>query len=134
MGKIERPDNEQSIARELCGSKHFYAAYVFDQAESHQIDITTIINESKRLGYPVRYWWLSQAMDIQDDPDRLIVCVHHPSHDENAGMDLYGLLHEKQVSFTELDSAVREEYVFLGKVLANSETILKPDGLPIFRT
>jgi hypothetical protein len=89
MGNHERPDQSDGGEHELCCSNHFYAAYVFDQAETHKGDITTLIDEAQRLGYPVRYWWLSQAIDIQNIPDRLIVCVHHPSKDENAGMDLY---------------------------------------------
>jgi len=104
---------------------------VFDQVETHQKDIATIIDESQHLGYPVRYWWLSQAMNIQDNPDRLIVCVHHPNHDENAGMDLLDSLYAKQVLFDELDAAVREEYVFLGRRVVGVEGICKANGEPV---
>jgi hypothetical protein len=130
MGNHEQPDRSGGGERELCCSNHFYAAYVFDQAETHRRDITTLIDEALRLGYPVRYWWLSQAMEIQDSPDRLIVCVHHPSNDENAGMDLYSALQERQVFYDELDAAVVEEYVYLGRRVANIEDIAQPEGLP----
>jgi hypothetical protein len=106
---------------------------VFDQADSHQADITALIEEAGRLGYPVRYWWLSQAMDIQDSPDQLIVCVHHPANDENAGMDLYDALQARQVSYDELDAAVVEEYVYLGRRITGLENIGQQDGLPLFR-
>ena len=72
--------------------------------------------------------WISRGT-----PDRLIVCVHHPANDENAGMDLYGALHARQVSYAELDAAALEEYVYLGKRVANIENIYHSDGLPLFR-
>jgi hypothetical protein len=129
----ELPDRSGGGEREFYCSNHFYAAYVFDHAETHRVDITTIIEEAQRLGYPgVRYWWLSQAMDIQDSPDRLIVCVHHPRNDENAGMDLYDALQARQVSYDELDAAVLDEYLFLGRRTANVEKIDQPDGMPLF--
>jgi hypothetical protein len=106
---------------------------VFDQAESHRTDINTLIEEAGHLGYPVRYWWLSQAMEPQDSPDRLIVCAHHPTNDENAGMDLYDAVHTRKVTYSELNAAVLEEYVYLGKRVAKIESINQPDGLPIFR-
>jgi hypothetical protein len=59
----------------------------------------------------VAQFWLSDAMDLQGSHDRLIVCVHYPSHSESAGMDLYNVLKEKGVIWDELDSAVVEEYV-----------------------
>jgi hypothetical protein len=83
------------------------------------------------LGYPVRYWWLSQAMDIQSSPDRLIVCVHHPINDENAGMDLYNALQKRQVLFAELNAAALEEYMYIGRQVANIKSICK-NGLYIF--
>jgi hypothetical protein len=132
MGNHELFERRGRPAQELCLSNHFYAAYVFDQAEIHQKDISIIIEESQRLGYPVRYWWLSQAMDIESNPDRLIVCVHHPGNDENAGMDLYDALHARKVSYAELDSAILEEYVYLGRRVAQIESILNAYGKPIF--
>lgn len=132
MGNIERSDRDCMPVRELCCSNHFYAAYVFDQAETHQKDITTIIEQSTRLGYPMRYWWLSQAMNIQGNPDRLIVCVHHPTNDENAGMDLYDVLHARDVTYAELDAAVLEEYVYLGCRVVGIASICSANGQPIF--
>jgi hypothetical protein len=133
MGNHELPDRNGGGECELCRSNHFYAVYVFDQAETHRVDITTLIDEAQRLGYPVRYWWLSQAINIQNSPDRLIVCVHHPSNDENAGMDLYDALQARQVSYAELDSAILDEYLFLGKRAADIEKIKRPDGLQLFK-
>ncbi|MCX6054620.1 MAG: hypothetical protein NTZ74_06880 [Chloroflexi bacterium] len=52
---------------------YFYAAYIFDQVETQKEDIRFLLEESQHLGKTVRYWWLSQAMDIQSSPDRLIV-------------------------------------------------------------
>jgi hypothetical protein len=133
MGNHELPDRSGERERELCCSNHFYAAYVFDQAETHRTDITTLIDEAQRLGYPARYWWLSQSMDIQNSPDRLIVCIHHPSNDENAGVDLYDALRARQVSYDELDSAMLDEYLFLGRQVANIEKIQHPDGMQLFK-
>jgi hypothetical protein len=117
---------------EICYPNHFYAAYIFDQAESHQQDIGAIIEESQHMRYPVRYWWLSQAIDIQNYPDRLIVCVHHPTNDENAGMDLYNVLRKRQVSFAELNAAALDEYVFLGRCVTGAGDIRKSDGTSLF--
>jgi hypothetical protein len=133
MGDCERLNRKGRGEQEFCSPNHFYAAYIFDQAETHRVDITVLIEEAGRLTCSVRYWWLSQAMDIQNSPDRLIVCVHHPRNDENAGMDLYDALQARQVSYNELDSAVLDEYLFLGRRVANIENIAQPDGLPLFR-
>lgn len=130
MGNYELPDRNGGGECELCSSNHFYAAYVFDQVDLHRTDITSLLEEAGRLGYPVRYWWLSQAMEIQNSPDRLIVCVHHPTNDENTGMDLYDALHERNVTYAELEAASMAEYVFLGRRVANIENIDQPDGLP----
>jgi hypothetical protein len=117
---------------EIMDPHHFYAAYVFNQAETHWQDILTLIEQAQRLRYPLRYWWLSDAMDLQGSPDRLIVCVHHPSHSENAGIDLYDVLKEKGANWDELDSAVVEEYVFYGKHLNSSDDLSYPYGRRIF--
>ena len=91
------------------------------------LDLWGIVNgqieESRRIGYPVRYWWLTQAIDITNCPDRLIVCVHHPANDENAGMYLYDTLKARQVSYNELEAAVMEEYLFLGQRIIHMEDI-----------
>ena len=95
-------------------------------------DIHAIIEEAGNLGYPTRYWWLSQAMDIQGCPDRLIICVHHPTNDENAGMDLYETLKNLQVSYDELNAAALEEYMCLGRRVARAGDIRKADGTSMF--
>ena len=69
---------DESPPTENLDPHHFYAAYVFESAALRGRDVAVLIHEAQRLSYPVRYWWLSEAMDLQDAPDRLIVCVHHP--------------------------------------------------------
>ena len=111
---------------------HFYAAYVFDQAETRNRDVTAVVEQAKRLGYPVRYWWLSDAMPLQDHPDRLIVCVHHPSARDDAGMDLYDTLKEHQATWDDLEAAAIDEYRYLGKPIERPADIRWPDRNPLF--
>jgi hypothetical protein len=94
--------------------------------------VSTLIEQAQQLGYPVRYWWLSQAMDLQGNPDRLIVCIHHPSGSEDAGMDLYEALTEKQVTWDGLEAAAVDEYRLLGKPIEGLEVMCRPDGAPLF--
>ena len=54
-------------------------------------------------------------MELQGFSDRLIVCVHHPSVSEDAGMDLYGSLKKKEVIWDDLEAATVGEYRHLGK-------------------
>src|SRR5262245_8004609 len=92
MGTPEQhvaPGSSEQSQPETLDSLHFYAAYVFDDAPTRRRDIAVLMHEAQHLGYPVRYWWMSEAMEPQDSPDRLIMCVHHPSLGEDAGMDLY---------------------------------------------
>ena len=131
MRGIENGRQFESKA-EILDPHHFYAAYVFDGAEKHQQDIQALIEQAQQLGYPLRYWWLSSAMDLQGDTDRLIVCVHHPSHSEDAGMDLYDALNRQQVCWDELDSAVVEEYGYLGHPVKSLEDINYPEGNHLF--
>ena len=102
---------------------HFYAAYVFDDAATHRRDVAVLVHEAQQLGYPVRYWWLSEAMDLQDAPDRLIVCVHHPSLGENAGMDLYNTLRQAaqkhKTAWDDLEAAQVDEYREFGKIVTS---------------
>ena len=65
-------------------------------------------------------------------PDRLIVCVHHPTRDEDAGMDLYQSLREKNVEWAELEAASFEEYVAFGKSVLNPAAIDQADGQALF--
>jgi hypothetical protein len=119
-------------AEEDLDLRHFYAAYVFDQAHERRDDVGTLIEQAQQLGYPLRYWWLSQAVDLQDNPDRLIVCVHHPSVVEDAGMDLYEALGERQVTWDGLEAAAVDEYRLLGKPIEGAGAIYRPDGTPLF--
>lgn len=115
---------------------HLYAAYVFDRPEARKRDIATLVEQAGKLGYPLRYWWLSEAMDIRGYPDRLIVCVHHPSALEDVGMDLYEALREAvvehQMTWDDLEAAAVEEYQRLGKPIEGFEGICWPDGTRLF--
>jgi hypothetical protein len=52
--------------REDLSPHHFYAAYVFDQAGTRLKDVGGLIIQAQHQGYPVRYWWLSDAGDLRD--------------------------------------------------------------------
>ena len=67
-------------------------------------------------------------MELQDFPDRLIVCVHHPSVSEDAGMDLYDALKEKKVTWDDLEAAVVHEYRHLGKPAKELGDLRSPFG------
>ncbi len=128
----------ESLPQENLDPHHFYAAYVFDNAGDRRRDLTVLIDQANRLGYPVRYWWLSEAMEIEDSPDRLIVCVHHPSLAEDAGMDLYETLRQgavkHEVAWDDLEAAAVDEYRQYGKFVKDPDHILEPDGYPLFPT
>ncbi len=133
-GPERRPhlDEGQQFIKEDLSGDHFYAAYIFDQAGSRRPDIETVIAEAQRLGYPVRYWWLSEAMQLDDCPERLIVCVHHPANDVNAGMDLYEALKQKAARWDDYEAAALEEYAWLGKRITSQEGIFKRAGSSLF--
>ena len=133
MGDIERDQPfEDQQKTEILDPRHFYAAYVFDRAAERGSDVQTVIEEAQELRYPVRYWWLSSAMDLQGSPDRLIVCVHHPSRSEDAGMDLYNALRQKEISWDDLEAAALEEYHFLGKPVKELGDLHLPEGKILF--
>jgi len=134
MGSPEHfsPEPGRSLQPEILDPRHFYAAYVFDEAETRKYHIAAVVGEAQRLGYPVRYWWLSEAMELQDSPDRLIICVHHPAYGENAGMDLFEALTQQRIVWDEMDAAVVEEYGQLGKPLQDTSGIYTPDKTPLF--
>jgi hypothetical protein len=131
MGGIER-EQDNGDKNEILDPHHFYAAYVFDQAEIHQRDFQLLIDNAQGLGYPLRFWWLSDAMDLQGFSDRLIVCVHHPSDSEDAGMDLYNVLKETGVSYDDLDAAVVEEYTDYGRQIKTLDDLCYPEGNKVF--
>ena len=112
--------------------RHFYAAYVFSGAVERQRDIAAVITHAWQLGYPVRTWWLSQAMALGGVSDRLIVCVHHASLSEAAGLDLYDVLKEQDVQWDFLEAAAMGEYCVYGRTTEDAEAIRRPDGAPLF--
>jgi hypothetical protein len=125
-------DGDLGQAEEDLDPRHFYAAYVFDQANERRDDVATLIEQAQQLGYPARYWWLSQAMELEGNPDRLIVCVHHPSIGEDAGMDLYQALGERQVTWDGLEAAAVDEYRLLGRPIEGPEAICRRDKTQLF--
>lgn len=133
MGDIERqPAFTDQPEDEVLDPHHFYAAYVFDRANEREHDIRALIDQAQALDYPLRYWWLSDAMDSQGSPDRLIVCVHHPPSSEKAGMDLYDALKEKEIAWDDLEAAVMDEYQYLGKPLESLGDFRLPYGNWLF--
>ena len=125
-------DSEPIEQSEFLHPGHFYAAYILDQAETRQEDIRTILEQSQNLGYPLRYWWLSDAMDLQGFPDRLIVCVHIPSRSEDAGLDFYNALKQEEVSWDDLEAAMMDEYQVFGKHVQELEDFRLPSGDLLF--
>ena len=71
-------------------------------------------------------------MDLQGNSDRLVVCVHHPSMAEDAGMDLYEILKEHEVAWDGLGAAAVGEYRYLGKPTEGPEVMCRPGGIPLF--
>lgn len=124
--------SEGNLLVEILRPGDFYAAYIFDQPISREADITQVIDQAQEQGYPLRYWWLSQAMDLMDSPDRLIVCVHHPGGSSNAGMDLYQTLHDGGVTWDDLEAADMDEYMWLGTTVQSLADLLQTAGVPLF--
>jgi hypothetical protein len=133
MGDVERKHVFEDLSKtEILDPLHFYAAYVFDRAQKRQSDVNSVVEQARALGYPVRYWWLSNAMDLQGTPDRLIVCVNHPSRSEETGMDLYNALVELQASWDDLEAAAVDEYRTYGRPLQAISGICFADGRLLF--
>ena len=130
--RLPQEDLDQPETSEDLNPRHFYAAYVYDEAEAHKEDVATLVEKAQELDYPVRFWWLSEAVDLQGFPDRLIVCVHHSSISEDAGMDLYEALKEKEVKWHELEAAAVTEYAFLGQPVHGLDSISRPDGSQLY--
>lgn len=122
------PERQSPRPAEALHPGHFYAAYIFDDPAARQADVRAIVTQARHLGYPTRYWWLSDAMELGGAPDRLIVCVHHPSTGENAGMDLYERLRAEGVTWDELEAATMEEYGLLSRPIESAGGIFQPDG------
>jgi len=125
-------DSDLEQTEEILDPRHFYAAYIFDRAHERGDDVASIVEQAQQLGYPARYWWLSQSVQLRDHPDRLIVCVHHPSSDGDAGMDLYETLKEHKVTWDDLEAAALEEYRLLGKPIEGLDFICRRDGTALF--
>jgi len=128
------PPAEPDLSKqpELFHPGHFYAAYSIDQPGARAEDIRRILEESGRLGYRVRYWWLSNAIDLEGSPDRLIVCVHHPSQASDAGIDLYNSLVEQRTRWDDLEAAAVEEYQTYGCPIRDLSEIRLADGMQLF--
>jgi hypothetical protein len=124
--------SEERPEAEFFDPRHFYDAYIFDAADEREQDIQALIEQAKGLGYPLRYWWLSDGMELQGFPDRLIVCVHHPSSSEDAGLDLYDALKERDVAWNDLEAAVVEEYRYLGKPVEGLNDLRSSHGDRLF--
>lgn len=129
---VSRPELEHPQEGEILDPRHFYAAYIYENAQDYQQDITSVVTFAQQFKYPVRYWWLSEAINIGGHPDRLIVCVHHAVQGENAGLDLYNALQELDTKWDALESASIEEYAIFGKPIKNSHDILQPDDSQLF--
>ena len=71
-------------------------------------------------------------MELAGFPDRLIVCVHHPSSAADAGVDLYETLKEQQVTWDDLEAAALGEYRYFGKPIEGPEVICGRGGAPLF--
>lgn len=133
MGKeqIDRHGAGQ-LPKEILDPSHFYVAYVWDLAETRQNAVAALLEQAQDFGYRVRYWWLSEALDIHEASDRLIVCVHYPSESENAGMDVYEALTERGVEWDDLNVAAVEEYRQYGKPIRALADIHTIDGNILF--
>lgn len=119
----ERPPDDSFKNKEILDPDMLTSLSV-DQPERQLENISPLLHQATELGYPMRYWWLSEAMILDTDevPDRLIVCVHHPTRNEDAGLDLYESLQEKNVEWAELEAASFEEYVGLWQICLESDS------------
>ena len=124
--------SERGLFVEILRPGDFYAAYVFDQAISREVDVARVVTQAQELGYPLRYWWLSQAMDLMGSPDRLIVCVHHPGGSSEAGMDLYQSLRNNGAEWDDLEAAAMDEYMWLGAPIQSLADLSQTDGAPLY--
>jgi hypothetical protein len=120
---------------EILNPRHIYVAYIYDQPEFYEQDIVTFIEQAQSLDYPLRYWWLSDAMPIggyEDIPDRLILGLNTRAGDEEAGFDLYQALEAEDIYWDEHEAASYREYALLGKRLSEVADIQTPSGESLF--
>lgn len=127
------PETATEPPEEIMDRSHFYAAFVFDCPDTRALDIKALIWHAQQLGYPVRYWWLSETMKLHDTPDRLIVCVLHPTMIEFTGNYLSDRLLKDHFSWDALEGASMEEYCRFGKPVSMLDDIRLPEGQPLFR-
>ena len=129
-GARERPANETFRPR------HHFTAFAFDDPCSRHRDIAILIDQVNRLGHPVAYWWLSEAMEVRNAPDRLIICIPHSSLADDASGDLYYPLsqaaEQHKITWDEVSLADLEEYLEFGKRIGGAESIFEPNGTPLF--
>ena len=52
MANLERRPERGRERDEDLDLRHFYAAYIFDQAHERQRDVATIVEQAQRLGNP----------------------------------------------------------------------------------
>jgi len=129
-GAGERP------AKEIVDPHYHHTAFIFDNAKTHRRDIVVFIDQVNRLGHPVAYWWLSEAMDLENTPDRLILCVRHLSLADDSSGDLYSPLahaaEKHKIIWDEVSLADGEEFREFGKLITSPGSIFEPDGRPLF--
>ena len=89
MERKNRPVPFELIQNEELNPRHFYAVYVFENAETRQPQVTQLVHKAWQMDYPVRYWWLSEVADLNGNQDKLNICVHHSSKSEDAGLGVY---------------------------------------------
>ena len=121
---------------EVIDPSHTYFAFVFEQAEASPQAITTLLEQVRELGYPMRYWWLAETEEAGEyDPDWLVVGINYPGGNKLAGIDLFM---EIQQGISSADAGVGfkvsnpNEYSQVGKTIEKPESIYWPDGLPLF--
>jgi hypothetical protein len=110
-------------------------AYIYDQPKFYEQDIVTFIEQARVLDYPLRYWWLSDAIPIggyEDIPDRLILGINTRARGEEAGFDLYQALEAEDIYWNEHEAASYREYALLGKRLSEVADIQTPSGESLF--
>ncbi len=133
MERKNRPVPFELIQNEELNPRHFYAVYAFENAETRQPQITQLVHKAWQMGYPVRYWWLSEVADLNGNQDRLIIGVHHPSEAIDAGLELCAALADEHGSFWDSwDRVDAREYTAFGLPVEDIATISKPDETPLF--
>lgn len=122
-----QPESEPGSG-EIFDPRHLYAAYIYDHPQDHVDDIAALLEKADEFHFPVRYWWLSEAMRLGGTPDRLIMCVHCAETGEEAGLGLYQALEADEVFWDELEAANINEYSLLGRPVGHIMEIVQPQG------